>query len=199
MVFARTFATAVRFSCNFILHNNYFVVVFLEKREVYYILETSVILCCLYWSLVLSALWFLSLSLVHFIAVLFLFLFLLVLGTQGFLSHLFPICLFLFWFPSILCCLLTLYYTHIPVFCSSSLFRTSSCFTLLFSFSLVYSKYSSVPVVRSLMCFVSLYVGSTIYYYNIYYYYNINIYFHKCLNIWVQYLLSLMSVPAFLG
>ena len=90
LFFARTFATAVRFSCNFILHNNYFVVVFLEKREVYYILETSVILFCLYWSLVLSALWFLSLSLVHFIAVLFLFFFfffffLLVLGTQRFL------------------------------------------------------------------------------------------------------------------
>ena len=35
-------------------------------------------------------------------------------------------------------------------------------FTLPFSFSLVYSKYPSVPVLRSLMCFVSLSVGFTI-------------------------------------
>ena len=42
------------------------------------------------------------------------------------------------------------------------LFPTSSWFTLSFSFSLVYSRYPSVPVLRSLMCFVSLTVGSTL-------------------------------------
>ena len=72
-------------------------------------------------------------------------------------------------FPTIFCCLLTLYYTHVLVLllCWSFLFPTSRWFTLPFSFSLVYSRYSFVPVLRSLMCFVSLSVGSTINYYNV--------------------------------
>ena len=89
-------------------------------------------------------------------------LFLLVVGTQLILS-LVPRLLVSILVPIIFCCLLTLYYTHVQVF------PTSGWFTLSFSFFLVYStcsRHPSVPVLWSLMCLVSLSVGSTINYYN---------------------------------
>ena len=54
------------------------------------------------------------------------------------------------------CCFYLSFGLLLPLFCWSFLFPTSSWFTLPFSFSLVYSRYPSVPVLRSLMCFFVL-------------------------------------------
>ena len=126
------------------------------KRVAYYLLETLVILFCSCCLLVLSALWYHLLIKVHFILV---FSSVLPVFTRCWYTVIFITCAPFACFVLVPCYILLsfdfVYYSR----------PTSSWFTLPFSFTLVYSSPPSVPVLRSLMCFVSLSVGSTINYY----------------------------------